>query len=108
MKISTEKKYPNTRELIRKLKNKFSNAYSFSLYGVGNNRSIIARKSIFIGVEISRKENEIQIDPIFPSFLLQLIGTLFFIDSSVIRYVFPSKLMKTERELGLFLQNQCV
>ncbi|HUR10895.1 MAG TPA: hypothetical protein VM012_05975 [Flavitalea sp.] len=81
MKVGTSKITPTTRVLAEILKKEFSGRYSFRLFRMGKERSIIVRKSTFVGVQISKCENELTIEGVQPSipavlfsFLLNLAG----------------------------------
>jgi len=102
MKVLTSKTPPTTKELLDILESEFSDQYTYKLFGLGEEKSIIVRKSTFIGAQISKSVNEITIEGIQPSipavlfsFILQLI-TGFSTSSS----------RKLEKEIGFFLNQK--
>lgn len=74
MKIKTIENTPSSKQLAEILKNEFSDQYSYELYGFGKEKSIIVRKSIFVGAQISKRKNELIIEG-FPN---PSIATSFF------------------------------
>ena len=111
MRISTSNNSPTIGDLMSHLRNKFSDSYSFHLSGIGKEKTIIARKSTLVGAQISTGENEIRIDTIFPSMPFRIIRNLLFYgcgDVGMIMYVFPSRWIKVQNELGSFIKGSVV
>jgi len=77
--ILSKQKTPKIDELLRILKDEFSNHYSFRYFGVGPKKSIIVRKSTWVGAQIIIRENSILVDGSFPSVftssLMSLVST---------------------------------
>ena len=106
MNISSTKTLPSSKELIEILKREFSDKYSYEQYGVGANKSILVRKSYFVGVQISKYDNELTIDAIAPSvsaslirMLMENLANLFIVFSSLSYKSF-------EKEMALFLKKK--
>lgn len=107
MKIVVSKDLPSAKRLITLLKQEFSPKYAFRLYGIGEERSIIVRKSFFVGAQITKANgNEVVIEGIPPSaaasllsILLQQLANLFLLFS-------PSRYKELEQELGLFMRRK--
>lgn len=111
MRIPISKSPSSTGEMIEILKSKFSDSYSFKMFGLGAERKIIARKSMFVGAEISQVNNEVQIEGVFPSVPFLLIRTLLFYtgaggDIGIIKHIFPSKWRNVEKEIGSFIKKK--
>lgn len=106
MNLLTSKTPPSANELIEILKREFSDQYTYQIFGIGNEKSILVKKSFFVGAQISKRENEFTIDGIHPSvsssliaLLLQVLGNLYILFS-------PSPYRKFEKEIGLFLKRK--
>ena len=95
------------------LNQEFSDRCSYKLFGVGTEKSLIIRKSPFVGAQISNSENGITIEGFHPSVAASLLSNLFgfflgvaapaeYIWSSL----FSSPWGKFEKEVGLFLRNK--
>lgn len=106
MKIITSKEIPSSKELLQILKEEFRNEYSYELYGIGGEKSIIVRKSFFVGAQISKGRNEITVDGIAPSALASLISILLQLLANLYILFTPSKYKKLEKELSVFLNNK--
>lgn len=106
MKIKTIKALPSSKELMEILQKEYSEKYSFKLFGIGDEKSIIVRKSFFIGAQISKNENEITIDGIPPSALSSLVAILLQQLANLFILFNPSRYKKVEKELSVFLYNK--
>ena len=100
MTISTTKPIPSNPQLKDILKQEFSGGYTYKMFGLQDDNSILVGKSLFLGVQISKTDNEFMIQGTPPtlsggilSFLLSIIGMGYF----------PSELRKLEKEVGSFL-----
>jgi hypothetical protein len=108
MKILTSKTPSSTAELSEVLQREYSRDYSFSFFGLGKEKSIIVRKSFFVGAQISRRGNEITIEALPPimtipglSFLLELVGT-----SNILRSVYGASWKELEINMSAFLKRK--
>lgn len=108
MKILNLKNVPSTTELSEILKREFSGDYSYKFFGLDREKSIIVRKAPFVGVQISKRENEITVQGLFStspssSFFsfLDLLGT-----GGLLVAIFGSSVKKPEKEIALFLKNK--
>ncbi len=106
MKIKTIKALPSSKELMEALQKEFPEKYSFKLFGIGDEKSIIVHKSFFIGAQISKNGNEITIDGISPSALSSLITILLQQLANLFILFNPSRYKKVEKELAAFLYNR--
>ncbi len=105
-------KSPSNEELVETLEREFSKKYSYRLFGLWK-KSIIVRKSAFLGVQVSVEESEITIQGSPPSFGA---GFLAFLTMTVAGIVtFPifvlsvaslSKFKKLEYDIASFLKNK--
>lgn len=74
--ISTSKKIPIPQELSQVLKEEFSDRYSYTIFGLGSEKSVIVRKSTLVGVQITPRKNETMVDGTFPSVATAFFSTL--------------------------------
>ena len=102
MKVSTSKTTPTISVLAEILKKEFSGRYSFKVFSMGKERSIIVRKSTFVGAQISKSDNEITIEGVQPSIPAVLFA---FVLSFVGLYapLSPFAWKKLEKEMAHFL-----
>ena len=105
MKVFTIEQDPSTEDIARILKEEFSSYYSYSFFGVDQNRSIVVRKSEFVGAEISKSGNRITVHAMSPNLLVSLLGT-FLPGIDVIGAVFHRPLKKLEADLVTFLKGK--
>lgn len=94
---------PSNRQLRDILSREFSGTYTYSMFGVRYDDSIIVGKSSFVGVQISKTNHEFMIQATPPtviggitSFLLSICGMGYF----------PSELKKLEQEVAAFLRRK--
>lgn len=105
MKIFTIEQNPSTEDIARTLEQHFSSKYSYSLFGVGKSKSVIVRKSEFVGAQISKSGNQMTVHAQSPNILLSFLDP-FLTGMNVIGSVFNSPLKKLETELVTFLKNK--
>jgi len=74
--ISTSRKTPKLEDLVGILKEEFSDQYSYKIFGPGCDRSIIVRKSVLVGVQLTQRGNEIVLDSTFPSIVTSFFSAL--------------------------------
>ena len=108
MKILTSIMTPPPHELVGVLQREFSNHYSYKLFGLGAEKSIIISKSTFVGAQISKRENEITIEGTIPSIttgyfilFLGLIGP-----DALLALLYGSQGRKLIKEIGVFLKKK--
>ena len=106
MKILASKALPSANDLVDILKTEFSDKYSYELFGLGPNKSILMKKTFFVGAQISINGNNISIDGIPPSvsasfisIVLQVFANLF-----IVFALMPYR--KLEKEIATFLNNR--
>jgi len=106
MKLITLKTLPSTNDLIEVLKREFSDQYTYKIFGLGSEKSIIVQKSFFIGAQISKRDNEFTIDGIQPSISSTLIALTLQVLANLYILFSPSPYKKFEKEIGLFLKTK--
>lgn len=104
---------PATKELAAILKRELSDRYAYQLFGLGNSKSIIVRKSTFVGAQISISEKEITIQgmpPSIPAYFLSFLGLTEFAFIPLIflgqLWSLPSQWKMLEKEIGAFLKRK--
>ncbi|MFT4738123.1 MAG: hypothetical protein ACJAZM_002786 [Cyclobacteriaceae bacterium] len=100
--VHTTCELPRLNELIQVLKDKFSNAYSFKIFGFGSQKTILVKKSIMVGAQITLHGNEILVDGSFPNIVTSSVMTL--LSYSTIAPF--EQWFEVEKEIGSFLRNQ--
>lgn len=104
MKVFTLGQNPSTEEIERILEQKFNSKYTYSIFGVGKSKSVIVRKSDFVGAQISKSGNQLTVHAQSPNLLLSFLDPL--IGINLMGAIFSSPLKKLEAELVTFLKNQ--
>ena len=101
---------PSNQELLAALERNFPKAYSYKEFGLGK-KSVLVRKSAFLGAQITVKENEITIQGSPPSFGSGVLATLAMTEAAIFvapLFLFtgatPSKFRKLEMEIASFLK----
>lgn len=111
MRISTLKKLPSTVELIGILKQELPQNYSYKLFGLGKEKTIIVTKSSSVGAQISIRGNEITIQGTPPPPVAYFVSFLGWTEFAALLLFFMgwstrSKLIELEKELAIFLKNK--
>ena len=102
MKVFEINQDPSVEDIARMLKHEFSyNSYSY--FGIGKNKSVVVRKSEFVGAQISRSRNRITVHAMSPNLLLSSIDILL---SGLIGAVNYSSLIRLEKDLVIFLKSK--
>lgn len=108
MRLTATKPLPDNNELIEILKNEFSTDYSYELFGIDGQKTILIGKSPFVGAQVSLRKNEITIQPTPPSvvtgnflFFFSLVGI-----DVVLGVLFGTKLKRMEKEVAEFLKSK--
>lgn len=107
MKKIEVKKTPPYEEILGNLKREFSGKYAYDFFGLGSEKSIIVRKSRFVGAQISRGENGLSIQALMPLSITNWFLSLFlslYASGAMLMWTSPYK--KLENELALFLKNR--
>lgn len=100
MTISTTKPVPSNLQLKDILIQEFSEVYTYKMFGIHGDKSILVGKSLIIGVQISKTDGEYTIQGTPPT----LAGAfLCFLFSVVGISYFQTELTNLERETGSFL-----
>ncbi|QRR00022.1 hypothetical protein [Dyadobacter sandarakinus] len=94
---------PSNEEIAQALAQEFSSGYSYKSFGLGNNKSIIVRKSEFVGAQISKSGKQITVHAHAPNVLLSLLDVLY---SGIISVASYSSLKELESDLVVFLKNK--
>lgn len=105
MKVFTIEQNPSTEEIAQTLEQEFSSNYSYSFFGLDRNKSIIVRKSEFVGAQISKSGNQFTVHAMSPNLLLSFLDP-FLTGLNVIGALFNSPLKKLEADLVTFLKNK--
>jgi len=107
MKVFTVEQNPSPEQIVAMLEKEFSSKYSYTFFGLGKNRSIVVRKSEFVGAEISISGNQITVHAMSPNLLFSFLDP-FLTGMNVIGSVFKSPLKKLEADLVSFLKSRYV
>ncbi len=113
MKISITGSLPPPAELVGVLNDAFGPRYTFSTFGLGKEKSVMARKSALVGLQLSVVEKQIDFQPttptiagsIFGFMMLTELAALLIVPLLIISKGFtknPYKEMASE--IGLFLK----
>ena len=105
MKVFTIEQNPSSEQIAAILEKEFSSQYSYSLFGLGKNKSIVVRKSEFVGAEISVSGNQITVHAMSPNLLFSFLDP-FLTGMNVIGSVFKNPLKKLESDLVSFLKSK--
>jgi len=105
MKVITINQDPSPEQIAGVLEQEFSSKYSYRFFGLGNNRSIVVRKSEFVGAQISKSGNQITVHAMSPNLLLSFLDP-FLTGINVIGSVFKHPLKDLETDLVTFLKNK--
>ena len=106
MKLITLKTPPATNDLIEVLKKEFSDRYTYQVFGLGSEKTIIVQKSFFIGAQISKRDKEFTIYGIQPTISSTLIALALQVLANSYILFSPSAYRKLEKEIGLFLRTK--
>lgn len=103
MKVFTIKQNPSTEQIEQGLRQEFASRYAYRFFGIDRNRSIIVRKSEFIGAQISIIGNQITVHAITPNLLVSFVDMFL---NGLIGGLFYAPLKKLEKDLLVFLKNK--
>ena len=106
MKVIVSKPPPPNNELIKTLKQEFSDQYTYKLFGIGKEKSVIVQKSTFVGAQISKTGNEFSIDGIHPSVTASLTALLLQVLANLFILFQPSPFRELERKIAVFLKHK--
>lgn len=106
MRVYASKTLPSAQELAEILKQEFSTHCSYELFGIGKEKSIIVQKSTFVGVQISKSDNELTIVEMCPFIASWLLSILTQCAANLFMLFFPAPYKKLEREVSSFLQQR--
>ena len=102
MKVFTIEQAPSIEEIARILEQEFTSKYTYSIFGLS--KSVIVRKSDFVGAQISKSGNQLTVHAQSPNLLLSFLDPLTGIN--VMGALFNSPLKKLEADLVTFLKNK--
>lgn len=103
MKVFTIEKDPSLEDMVKILEQEFSSKYAYRFFGVGLHKSVIVRKSEFVGAQITKSGNRITVHAASPNLLLSFVDPLLM---NVIGAMFNAPLKKLEGDLVVFLKNK--
>src|SRR5688500_19260249 len=111
MRISTLKKLPTSAELISVLKQELPQNYSYKLFGLGKEKTVLVTKSSSVGAQISIHDNEITIQGTPPPPVAYFVSFLGWTEFAALLLFFVgwstrSELVELEKELAIFLKNK--
>lgn len=108
MRIPTSKSLPGQSALIDILNQEFSGRYSSQTFGLGEDRSIMVRKSPFVGVQITQRNHELDIQATPPSVGMAYFLSVLEMTGLGLTFVIPlrSEWKAFEREIGTFLKKE--
>lgn len=106
MKVSVSKTAPSGKELAEILNREFSSRYSYELFGLGDEKSVIVQKSAFVGAQISKRQNEFDIlitpPTIASGYLLAGVSFVPGLDI-ILSWALRPQFQKLEKEIAVFL-----
>jgi len=105
MKVFTIEQDPSIEEIAQTIKQEFSSAFSYSFFGLGKNRSIVVRKSEFVGAQVSKSGNQITVYATSPNLLLSFLDP-FLTGLNIVGTLFHAPLKKIEEDLVIFLKKK--
>lgn len=76
MKISIAGALPPAEELVQSLNDAFAPGYSFRTFGLGENKTIMARKSAMVGLQLSVVGKQIDFQPTAPTMSGSVLGLM--------------------------------
>lgn len=103
MKVFTITQNPSTEQIAEVLRQQFAPEYGYRFFGI--TKSIIVRKSEFIGAEVSKSGNQITVHAMSPNLLFSFLDP-FLTGLNVVGLVFNAPLKKLEADLVAFLKNK--
>lgn len=107
MKKVEVKKTPSYEEILGNLERDLSGKYVYTLFGLGSEKSIIVRKSRFVGAQISKRENGLSIQALMPLSITNWFISLFLsLYASGAMFMWTSPYKKLENEIALFLRKR--
>ena len=80
MNISKVNQYPSKEEIIEKI-NATWPGVSARLFGLGRDKTILVKKSAFVGLQLTRKKNGYEIEGTIPSYFSFLVSGILHLDS---------------------------
>lgn len=105
--ISTSRNIPQVQQLCQVLKQEFSDQYSYRVFGLGSEKSIIIEESDLVGVQLTSRGTEISIDGTFPSVEISVFYSFFFF---ILGLFLPWHVERSwrnlEKELAVFLKKK--
>lgn len=100
--VQAKQELPNSNKLIQELKKEFSAPYSFKIFNLGSQDSILVRKSAWVAAQITIRGNEIRIDGSFPNIITSSLMTL--LSQSTIAPV--DKWVELEKKIASFFSRK--
>lgn len=94
---------PSSEDIILALREEFSSKYSYIFFGVGENRTIIVKKSELVGAQISKSGNQMTVHAMSPNLLLSSLDAVL---TGVISAFSYASLNKLEKDLVIFLKEK--
>lgn len=101
MKVFTIQKHPSAEEIAAALQTEFSSKYEYNLFGIGDSKSVILKKSGLVGAQISRSGNTITVHAMLPNLLLSSLDALL---SGLVSFGSQASFANLEKNLVSFLK----
>jgi len=107
MKITTDQILPSTKELASWVASEFP-GYSTKLFGLACHKTLIVKKSAFVGVQITRRDHELVIEGSLPSISTSILSGFLMLEGIfyLFEFVFHSQWDRLEKEVGSVLNHK--
>lgn len=107
MKIRTKHPLPSTKALKAYLDTKLSNR-SARLFGLGSDKTLLVKKSAFIGVQITRRDHELVIEGSLPSISSSILSGFLMLEGIfyLFEFIFQKQWKKMELEVAQAISEQ--
>lgn len=103
--ISTSKHLPKLSDFYQLLKGEFPTKRVQLVQGLGSTKTIVVRKSSFVGVQITAQDDQLRVDGTFPSIFTSIIATVA-LWSTGFSSPFDRSRMRFEREVSSLLSKK--
>lgn len=115
MKISVSGSLPPANELVSVLNDAFVPRYSFRTFGIGLEKTIMARKSLLVGLQVSITDNQIHFQRTAPTIASSLFSFMM-LTELVVFLILPVLIIfegfkrdpykEMAKEIGFFLRDK--
>lgn len=107
MKNTANNSIPSNKELIQKINNSMPGV-SARLFGLGGSKTILVKKSTFVGLQLTRKNKGFEIECSLPSYLSLVVSGILQLDGIfyLLEFLFFSGSKKLKSDMRNFLHQQ--